>query len=518
MRVYSVTGVAPEIQAYAMAKYSRSSQSMLESIGELSAQQATTFLESFYFQYGHRSIADLAHLFLAVEDISILAAIQLEDEPLWDGQERSTRYQPFHKTGYIVPAELQGEAADAFQAEANALFSEYQALSRDLLDLLVQHTARPDAMDEKVFRRTLRARAFDVARGLLPLATATSVGQVVSARVLEAQISRLLADEHAEIRQVAEALRDSCTRPAERPALQGVQAALEALAQSTNAEHCRPLIDAVHTLLEPQPAAPTLVKYTQPDTYRPAVLAFLREQAKQLLGRYPADLANRVQLTAGENPMDAMLAAALFAADDAGHSYRQALCAVQGLPAERREALLDGTFEPRGLHDDLLRLHRASQPLTYDLLIDIGAFRDFHRHRRCVQFLQPLSAALGTDDACWVFEQGLGVAAKPAFDAGLHHRYAAALDRALAASNALANESAPAARYLLPLATRCRAMFNMDLAEAAYIAEQRSKPAGHFSYRTAAWEMAESLGALFPEFRRHVRATDATRPIDLLDR
>ena len=85
----------PEIQAYALAKYSRSNQGMLESIQELSQQRAEQFLNTFYFQYGHRSIADLAHLVFGLEQISILAAIDVVDEPVWDGQERSTRYQPF---------------------------------------------------------------------------------------------------------------------------------------------------------------------------------------------------------------------------------------------------------------------------------------------------------------------------------------------------------------------------------------------------------------------------------------
>src|ERR1700689_2150727 len=72
--VFAVYGVEPEIQAYAMAKYSRSSLSMKESLREISAQKAEKFLNTFYFQYGHRSIADLAHIALAVERLSILAA------------------------------------------------------------------------------------------------------------------------------------------------------------------------------------------------------------------------------------------------------------------------------------------------------------------------------------------------------------------------------------------------------------------------------------------------------------
>src|ERR1700722_17532364 len=59
VEVFAVYGVEPEIQAYAMAKYSRSSLSMKESLREITTQKAEKFLNTFYFQYGHRSIADL---------------------------------------------------------------------------------------------------------------------------------------------------------------------------------------------------------------------------------------------------------------------------------------------------------------------------------------------------------------------------------------------------------------------------------------------------------------------------
>src|SRR5205814_5334895 len=129
-RVYSVVGVPPEVQAYALAKYSRSSQGMLESIQELSAQKAEQFLDTFYFQYGHRSIADLAHLVFGLEQISILAAIAVVDEPVWDGQERSTRYQPFRTTGWHLPQELaSAEAQERFARTAEALFASYETLT-----------------------------------------------------------------------------------------------------------------------------------------------------------------------------------------------------------------------------------------------------------------------------------------------------------------------------------------------------------------------------------------------------
>lgn len=89
--VYAIHGADPEVLAYAMAKYSRSALTLRESLAEISTQRAEQFLNTFYFQYGHRSIADLAHVAFAVERLSLLAAIVLVDEPRWDGQERSTR-------------------------------------------------------------------------------------------------------------------------------------------------------------------------------------------------------------------------------------------------------------------------------------------------------------------------------------------------------------------------------------------------------------------------------------------
>src|SRR6201989_326667 len=117
VEVYAVYGVEPEIQAYAMAKYSRSALSMKESLREISTQKAEKFLNTFYFQYGHRSIADLAHIALAVERLSILAAIAVADEPRWDRQERFTRYQDFQKSGYYTPDFSQDQSARTLYCE-----------------------------------------------------------------------------------------------------------------------------------------------------------------------------------------------------------------------------------------------------------------------------------------------------------------------------------------------------------------------------------------------------------------
>ena len=98
----------PEKSAYALARYSRSPDSIRDSIAWVRTHDSAKFLESFYFQYGHASIADLGHLVLCFEGVSELAAIEIEDEQLWDGQARSSRYQDFSRSGFVTPPGARG--------------------------------------------------------------------------------------------------------------------------------------------------------------------------------------------------------------------------------------------------------------------------------------------------------------------------------------------------------------------------------------------------------------------------
>jgi thymidylate synthase ThyX len=79
-------------------------------------------------------------------------------------------------------------------------------------------------------------------------------------------------------------------------------------------------------------------------------------------------------------------------------------------------------------------------------------------------------------------------------------------------------EAAQSAQYLLPLGTRCRAMFKMDFAEALYISELRSTVAGHFSYRRVAWEMYRAIAVRHPALAGMFRIEDVNVPMDLLKR
>jgi thymidylate synthase ThyX len=422
------------------------------------------------------------------------------------------------------------------------LFATYQRTTAAVLEALRRRVACPATLKPDAYERTLKARAFDVARYLLPLATNTSLGQIVSARTLENQVSRLLSHPAAEVRDLGLKLRDAATGPAWNVNAQSAAAfvekleAAEALYQGTSgyplgdvpqsagygagalAPEAMLAAEAAHLLTREVRTAPTLVKYAQPNDYLLQTQADLTQAAAELLANRPIAPAPMVDLVEYTETLEVELASTLLYSA-AHHPYRQIRDLVAALPEARVKEIVELGLRHRGRHDEALRAFHAGAALRFDILMDIGGFRDMHRHRRCTQIIQPFTALHGYEiPACG----DLGPDVDILTEANCRGDFQSALDAAHAASAQIAAsqtpEAAQSALYLLPLATRIRSLFKMDFAEAQYIIELRSGPAGHFSYRCVAWEMYKALERQHPTLARHIRVTDFTKPIDLLQR
>ena len=549
VEVFAVYGVEPEIQAYAMAKYSRSSLSMKESLKEITLQKAEKFLNTFYFQYGHRSIADLAHIALAIEKLSILAAIVVADEQRWDGQERSTRYQDFRKSGYFTPKfqnnelqnnELQNNdlknndlqsndlqnndrsvssqmtAADAqslYKETIESLFTSYEKVSQSTFEYLRSITARPAEMKPDAYERTLRARAFDVSRYLLPLATNTSLGEIVNARTLETQVAHLLAHPNREVRDLGERLK----RAAVTGAYNANEESLRSLVEDIRSVSPALAERAERELLREVRVAPTLVKYADPNQYEIKNRKELEQAAADLARSAAIDDAPLVDLLdedgrgqISESDSFEIELATTLVYGHCHYSYRQLRKMIEDAGEARRREIIDLGLRHRGKHDELPRPFSAGQQFRFDILMDIGGFRDMHRHRKCVQIMQNFTTAHG-------FDAPLEVNA-----AGIRSDYESVINRTAAAIQKLARsggeEAAQNAQYAIPLAFRNRTLFKMDFAEAVYISELRTTPAGHASYRNVAYAMYEAVAAKYPALAKYFRVIDVREPVDLLKR
>ncbi|GIU79621.1 MAG: thymidylate synthase [Bryobacteraceae bacterium] len=452
----------PEKLAYALARYSRSPDSIRQSVEWVRAHDSSKFLESFYFQYGHASIADLGHLALSFEGVSELAAIEIEDEPLWDGQARSSRYQDFARAGFVMPPEAAGEAAETYAEAARALLAAYQQVHARMVEHLKAKLPRPDAMKPDAYERNIAARAFDVARYLLFLGVPTGVGQVTSIRTLERQIRRWRASEYAELREIGGETAEACARPPD-------VAWLENTPQ--------------------EPLAPTLAKYVDPDPYPSAAMSAVAAWAQQNLGGWNGAEPGAVRLTRIDEPLAGIAATLLYSVT--AWPFEPLYETVRSWSRARQMEVLEAALGPRGRRDELLRAFRTA-PYAFDLRIDIGAYRDLHRHRRCHQTRQ-----------AWTWRHGFETP-DAIREAGVEAEYGAAL---AAARTAAAQLPEKVSHYLLPFAARGRFLFQMDFAEAEYIIRLRSGVKGHFSYRRAAWEMKQEMERVEPELGRLIEAT-----------
>jgi len=494
-----------------MAKYSRSALSMKESLKEISQQKAEKFLNTFYFQYGHRSIADLAHIALAIERLSILAAIAVADEQRWDGQERSTRYQDFRKSGYYVPdfgdvrVGAGASSAQTLYREAiDSLFAEYETLSQRMFEYLAAITPRPAEMKQEAYDRTLRARAFDISRYLLPLAANTSLGEIVNARTLESQVSHLLSHTHKEVRHLGELLKQAAISPSYNVNQESLRELVEEIRAASPEVGDR----AERELLREVRVAPTLVKYADPNPYEMETRRELRQVASELMGDLPVAPAPLVDLLEDE-PLEVELAATLIY-EHCHYSYRQVRMAIEAAGDAIRREIIDIGLRHRGRHDEMLRAFRAGQQFRFDILMDIGGFRDMHRHRRCIQIGQEFTTKHGYD------------APAELEAAGVRASYDAVMQRTAAAVATLSRSDAAEAeensQYAIPLGFRKRTLFKMDFAEVVYISELRSGPAGHMSYRNVAYAMYEAVAKEYPALAKYLRVTDVREPVDLLKR
>jgi hypothetical protein len=238
-----------------------------------------------------------------------------------------------------------------------------------------------------------------------------------------------------------------------------------------------------------EPLVPTLAKYTDPDKHIAQSRRDLAQWASQNLPAAAPAAVDDVDLIRIVDVPSDIVATLLYPVTEWPYRFLY-LMALEWSEAKRRE-VIDLALGSRGRHDDLLSNFRGG-PYVYDITMDIGAYRDLHRHRRCQQFRQAYSGKLGYETPALLTE------------AGLDGEYRGIVDAAFAAMAAL---PAPGAHYLLPFAARGRFLFKMDFAEAEYIARLRSGVKGHFSYRKVAWEMKLRMEQVEPELGRLIQAT-----------
>jgi thymidylate synthase ThyX len=351
-----------------------------------------------------------------------------------------------------VPPEVHDAGSDSearYRATLDGAFETYARWLEPLQAWLRERIPRDPADSELVYRSTIRAKACDALRGLLPAATVSNVGMFATAQSYEQLLLRMRGHPLREVREYSDLILVELRKviPAfltrvDRPDRGGAWTDYLRWTRDATA-------DVAQALLDDQAAEPrdevTLTDF-DPDGETKVVAAALYASSSlpddQLL-----DLARRMS-----------------PAERAG-----ILAAYVGDRANRRH-----------------RPGRAFERTSYrfDVVCDYGAFRDLQRHRLLTVEWQSLSPSLG-------YVVPVEIAAAGAVDDW--HRVMAESSELF---EALRVEAGPSvAPYAVAMAHRIRFVMQMNAREAMHLIELRSMPQGHPAYRRVAQRMHELIAS-----------------------
>lgn len=192
--------IGPESQAMIAALHSRSPGGIRSHLSVLAEKGSEKFMSTFYVGYGHKSVGDNATASVFIEGVSMLAAKAIQDFPLYNGQEVSTRYVDFSAQRFIDP--MHTETSRALLERLRTFYLEGLEM---LLPALRERYPRTENENEKVYEKAIKARAFDTMRAFLPAGASTNLAWVGELRQFADRLPILRHHPLAEVRAIADA-------------------------------------------------------------------------------------------------------------------------------------------------------------------------------------------------------------------------------------------------------------------------------------------------------------------------
>lgn len=189
----------PEDTAMMQALYSRSPQSVTEHAEKVKQTGSGKFMEKFYVQYGHKSIADCGSTTIFIEGISMLGDKAVQDWPLYSGQETSTRYIDMSKQPIVDP--LGTEESRQILKDWMKFYVKYQEQVKE--HLRSQYPRQPE-QEEQTYEKAIEARTFDIMRGFLPAGITTQLSWHTNLRQAQDKLSLLRHHPLPEVRRTGE--------------------------------------------------------------------------------------------------------------------------------------------------------------------------------------------------------------------------------------------------------------------------------------------------------------------------
>lgn len=209
-RLITITGDMlhnPENQAMLMALNSRESGGFVKNLSKVLSGGSGSFMEKFFIGYGHKSIGDCGGVPLWIDGLSMVAAKQFENWPLFSGQETSTRYVDITGAGWLNPLRLSVENVEGlltFEKMLRGAFDFYTMALPRMKDHIRQRFPRKEEEKEALYENAVHARACDILGAFLPCGAKTNMSIVMNIRQMGEHLQQMSFDKLPEVALLAQ--------------------------------------------------------------------------------------------------------------------------------------------------------------------------------------------------------------------------------------------------------------------------------------------------------------------------
>jgi thymidylate synthase ThyX len=483
--VFALVNLPEVVKGALFARYSRSAKSLRRlfldeflqdgvvsksPMAEVGVHRAERLYDKILTDYGDDSVAQLGGVHIACEGVSNILTKLLEWGRLMAYLEQSTRYVPYtDRPGgdwkYHVPEELRGSRFEhQYRSTLDRAFETYAAWLEPVQKHFIAKYPKDPQVSDVAYRASIRSKALDTLRGLLPSATISNLGIYGTPQGYENLILRLRANTLAEARAYADMILHE----------------LEAVVPAFMRRVARPDRGGVWS----------------------SYLAHSRENITSIshgvLRGIEADSRPEVTITEFDPEGEIkVVAAALYATSQLPED--QLVSIVRSMTPDQRRSIL---LRYAGIREN--RRHKPGRAFErtayrFDILTDYGAFRDLQRHRLLTLEWQPLSCSHGYLTPETMSEVG----AQSEWDAVMN--LAAETYRLLDGS-----EYSEAAQYVVPMAYRIRFYMHLNAREATHMLELRTSPQGHPSYR----RVCQHMHTLIRDVAGHTAIAEVMKFVD----
>lgn len=422
---------------------------------------ARNFYVKWLAQYGDDSIAQMAGGHLVFWGISQVAIKFLEDQRIGLAPiEKSTRYVDYSQKvngqyRYYTDQTFEDLwLADEYREVMDRLFDTYSRL----IPLMIGWLDRRFPNEKESVKR---AKAFDVLRGLLPASTLSQVAFFGNGQAFEYMINRAARHQLGELRWIAKRSKEEldCIMPA--------------FLRRTEKPETRAYQEYLATLRE---------------RIRPSIEAHLKEDVMESLIK---DLKpSSVELVEYDPEGETKVIAGLLY-PETHLSWDEIFAKVQRMNDEEKREVLRHALEGRTARWQKVPRAFENDHMRFEIVINLGAYRDLHRHRMMTQQRQRFSCHLGYDVPEEIIE------------AQLEQDFRAALDPVEELFRKIERRDPELAQYATTLAHRIRFMMYLSHRQFFWMSELRTIPEGHPDYRHAMQEAFRQYRGAFPLLAEH---------------